>query len=45
MGRTEYSFDLMKNYPMGRRYLIKKPLKTSFLDTLKGLLWSRKDSF
>jgi hypothetical protein len=42
MGVREYSFDLMKNYPNGRRYLIKKPMKTSFVDSVKELIFGKK---
>lgn len=38
---NDYSFDLMKNYRMERRYLIKKPLKKSMLDSVKELLWKK----
>jgi hypothetical protein len=38
---AEYSFDLLKNYPTERRYLIKKALKKTFFDSVKELLWKK----
>ena len=42
MAARIYSFDLMKNYPQARKYLIKMPLKTSFVDSVKELLFGKK---
>jgi hypothetical protein len=42
MSARDYSFDMLKNYPTARKYLIKKPLKTSALDSLKELIFGKK---
>jgi hypothetical protein len=42
MALTNYSFDLMKSYPTERRYIIRKPLKTSFMDSVKELIVGKK---
>lgn len=41
MAVREYNFDLTKNYPSERRYLIKRPLKKSVLDSIRDLLWKK----
>jgi len=42
MSQRIYSFDLLKNYPHGRKYLMKMPLNTSFLDSIKELIFGKK---
>lgn len=42
MAVTKYSFDLMKNYPTDRRYIIRKPLKTTLMDSIKELIIGKK---
>ncbi len=34
----QYSFDILKNYPSHRRFLIKKPMEKSLFDTLAQMI-------
>lgn len=42
MALGEYSFDILRNYPSERKYVIKKPLKASFMDSVKELIVGKK---
>jgi len=42
MAITHYSFDLVKNYPSERRYLIKMPLKKSIFDSFAEMFGGKK---
>ncbi len=37
-----YSFDILKNYPSERRFLIKRPMEKSIFDSLAQMLGVRK---
>jgi hypothetical protein len=42
MAITKYSFEILKNFPSERRYLIKMPLKKSLLDSFAELFGGKK---
>ncbi len=38
---NELSFNIVKNYPTERRYILLKPISNSFAETLKRVLGKR----
>jgi hypothetical protein len=38
MAVRQYSFDILRNYPTGRRFIIKRPMEKPIFDTLVQMI-------